>query len=409
MDQSSIGPIAQVGWARVIPHRLRRPLELFAEPHFRTPVVVFQSDDWGQPCARSLPELAEIWPAAASETAPSWMHDAQERGEDMLALAEVLRKRTDSAGRPPRFTLNFIVHVPDYASIRAQGFKRYAARPHASREAIRTAMACSDVFECALHGGEHLAPSLWLEGLRNQVPWLRRFFDAECMPPPGLISTIAGLGAPYLLRDGGEAETQDRDQRLRSALQSFKQIFGCASVGFVAPNHAWDNSVENVLIECGVQYLQACHVHYPSWDHVLQHRWLRQRAGPSPHSALCYQTRTLDFEPTLRPNSIDAAIASACQLLGRGISVVVNTHRINYVAALFPHRAEAALAALARLLAAMLKTRPDLRFADSAALAQLLRDPSQSGNDRLLALPIVNLIQDLARCLRPTAANGCIP
>lgn len=387
----------------MIPHRFRLPLALLREAHYATPVVVLQSDDWGQPCARSGAELREIWPTADSD-AP-WLADAAEAPQDVQALAQVLRRHVDARGRAATMTLNFIVHEPDYEAIAASGFTAYMYHPIVSDGAVAAVRQAADVLPAELHGGEHVAPHAWLAALRDGLPWLRRFFDAQRMPPPGLIATLPGLGAPYLASPGADAT--ERLRRLEAALATFRGLFGRAAQGFVAPNHAWDADVEEELARAGVRYLQAAQHQYATWPAVCAGHWVGLRSGPAAVSPLWYQARNLDFEPVVHPDAVDAAIAHACLLLQRGIPVVVNTHRINYAAAIRPRCASDALAALDRLLGRLRATRPDLLFLDSAEFDGFLRRTR-----RLYRQPSSHLVRDLVRAcagrppaVRPAAAD----
>lgn len=388
-------------------HRLRLPLALAAEPHFDRALLVIQSDDWGQPCAPDRATLLRAWPAAAAADTPAWALDARESAADVRALAALLAQHHDARGRPACATLNLIVRRPDFAAIAATGFAHYHALPPDPADAAFAAALAGEragVFELALHGGEHVAPARWLRLLREGERQLRAFFDAGVMPPPALVARHPGLGAACLACPD-EAEPDARLQRLRDALDSFAALCGRPATGFVAPNHAWDDAVEHTLAGAGVRYLQASHVCYGDWQAAEQGRWVAHRARPSAQAPLWYQTRTVDFEPAVRPQACAAAIARACLLARRGIPVVVNTHRINYASGIRPDQADASRRALGQLIGALLAVRPDLWFVSSGELDAVLRGQGDGARRRRWA-PLGGLARDLAGAAVGRAPGG---
>jgi hypothetical protein len=128
----------------------------------------------------------------------------------------------------------------------------------------------------------------------------------------------------------------------------------------------WDGSLDHVLLSEGVRHQQACHVRYPTFEAAESGRRRALRAGPERRSGLWRQMRNVEFEPVVRPDQVDAAIARACLLVKRAIPLVINTHRINYTGALGPEGAAHGRRRLGDLLSAVLATREDVHFPGSA-------------------------------------------
>lgn len=382
--------------------RFRQPIWFAGQPHFDLPLVVFQSDDWGQPCVAERQQLARLCPAALAAEASAWWRDARESVADVEALAAVLSGFHDGAGNSPCFTINFIVREPDYEAIEASAFGRYSSRPIRHGEvvgALTGSKLAAALFEPALHGAEHVAPARWLSLIRAGAADLRAFFAARVMPPSALISRYRGLGAPYLPCPDDQADIAGPGERLDDALATFEHLFGQPAQGFVAPNHAWDAAVEEKLARGGIAFMQAAHVQYPDWAAVEAGNWRSNGPRASGIAPLWYQTRTVDFEPVIRPGTTAAEIRRACLLLRRGIPVVVNTHRINYAGGVQPGAVERARQDLARLIGALLQERPDLRFVRSAELDQVLRGRHPAVRRRRLA-PVANALLDVGRAFR---------
>jgi hypothetical protein len=357
--------------------RYRLPLWLAAEPHFNVPVVVIQSDDWGHACVDNREQHERIL-RADNDASSGWSADALEGDDDVSSLAALLRGFRDARGRSARLTLNFIVARPDYEAIEASDFRTYRSIPIRPAGAIFDALRGSDfdaVFEVQSHGAEHVAPARWLRLLQEGAPDLRAYFAARAMPPPGVVARHPGLGAAYLAcpdaSDGGAVPGPD--ERVLESLRVFASLFSRPAQGFVPPNHAWDGSLDRLLRREGVRHLQASHVRYPTFAAAESGQWRALRAGPERGNDLWRQTRNVDFEPVVRPDRVDAAIARACLLVARGIPAVINTHRINYAGAIRPERAACGRERLGDLLSALVATRDDVHFLGSDEFDAVLR------------------------------------
>jgi hypothetical protein len=379
-------------------HRLNLPLELVRQPHFDRAIVVFQSDDWGHSCVPSRTRLEAIWSAARASVIEPWACDAQESLGDIEALGRVLAGFKDCDGCSPCFTLNFIVHEPAYELIEKSGFTRYDSRPHVQADvasSVRMLTQRFRVFEPALHGAEHIEPGQWLAHLRSGDRPLRAFFDQRAMPPPALVARYRGLGAAYLSVDDAGTAVAPPWKRIEGAAHTFERLFGERPRGFVAPNHAWEPKLEEVLGGCGVDYLQAAHYHYRSRAAFESGTPSRHRAGARGRAGLRYQTRTVDFEPAVRPDAVAHATQRACLLAERGIPVVVNSHRINYVRGIDEGAAARSLDLLQDFIRALTNVRPDICFETSASLDKALRGEPHRAK-RIKLAPLQGLATDLA-------------
>jgi len=367
-------------------------------------MVVFQSDDWGHACVENIEQHHRINNSGVARIATGWAADALESGDDVRALSSVLTSFKDCNGRSARFTLNFIVERPDYEHIEYTGLQGYRTIPVSPARAILDMAGSSSpdaVFEVQFHGAEHVAPARWLRLLREGASDLRSYFQARAMPPPSVISKYPGLGAAYLACPDDVGGVDQPPERLRSGLRSFRKIFSRQAYGFVAPNHAWDVQVEDTLAAEGIRYFQACHVHYGTWAASEAGRWRAMRSGVSARSDIWRQTRNVEFEPAIRPDHTALQISRACALIERGIPVVINTHRANYVRALDAARAARALERLGDLLRSILATRSDVHFLGSDEFDSVLRGSHPTIRRRWL-VPGRNLPFDMARsALRP--------
>jgi hypothetical protein len=379
--------------------RYRLPFRLAAEPHFNVPVVIIQSDDWGHACVESRDQHERILRAGV-DTSNAWSEDAFEGDADVTGLAALLREFRDASGRSARLTLNFIVARPDFEAIEASDFRAYRSTPIRLAGGIAVAMHAKDsdaVFEVQLHGAEHIAPARWLRLLRAGAPDVSAYFAARAMPPPGVVARHPGLGAAYLpCPDANGSGVPGPEERLLGSIRIFASLFSRKAQGFVPPNHAWDGSLDHLLYREGVRHLQACHIRYPTFAAAESGQWRALRSGAERGNDLWRQTRNVEFEPVVRPDHVDAAIARACLLVERGIPAVINTHRINYVGAIRSERAACGRERLGDLLSALVRTRDDVRFLGSAEFDAVLRGAHPDIRRRPIA-GVRSLPTDVAR------------
>jgi hypothetical protein len=360
-------------------YRLQMPIWLARQPQFWRAPVVFQSDDWGNCSVGNRATLERLWPDAFTASASFWSRDARESSADVESLAEVLTKFSDRDGRRPCFTLNRIVGEPAWESIESTAYREYKVMPQQADAALAVARdlaSTTGVFENSLHGAEHLAPGRWLRLLRQGNPTLLAFFREQVIPPPAVLARFPGLGAAYLPNDDIESKVPTLANRIDSMLAAFVGLFGKLPQGFVAPNHAWNDEVEDALSCRGIRFMQATQYRYPTWQSFEVGAWIPGFFGPSETSEVSYQIRTIDFEPAARQYSHDTTIRRARILLERGIPVVVNTHRANYTSSIDADMARNSRDALKALIKTMLEIRPDLSFVTSSQLDQILREHS---------------------------------
>src|SRR5947209_6037905 len=119
------------------------------------PVIVFESDDWGEVSADSA---AAVRALAHEGYLPdsNWAKDCAETVGDLERLYRVLERHVDARRRHPVFTANLVVSDPDFEAIEKSGFTRYSCRP------------VSQVFPAryAEHGD---LVAKWKEGLARRV------------------------------------------------------------------------------------------------------------------------------------------------------------------------------------------------------------------------------------------------
>src|SRR5690606_18569075 len=134
------------------------------EPVLRSPVLVFESDDWS--------------PGEADQA------------QALAAIAAVLRRFRDRGGRHPKFALGVILAVPAVEAAADPGAYRRVtladARMSSLRDVLRQGVE-DGVFSLQLHGMEHFWPPAVLARAAvdpKVAQWLRegRFPQSEALP-----------------------------------------------------------------------------------------------------------------------------------------------------------------------------------------------------------------------------------
>lgn len=326
----------------------RRLGHLWREPVFRRPVLVLESDDWG---------AGPVCQAGA-----------------LGAIADVLGRHRDGAGRHPVFSLALVLAVPDGDAIRASG--RYArvclddARLQPVLDALR-AGASREVFALQLHGMEHFWPPTLMASPDDAVQaWLRQ-------PPPGATESLpAHLQSRWVdarrLPSAAHA-VGDIETAVAEEVDAFARIVGAAPVVVVPPTFVWTRAVERAWARQGLRCVVT-----PGWRYTARDAAGGACGDQGPiangdrDGDLVYTARCDYFEP-LRGRDAAHALRALALAAAQGRPCVLENHRDNFIVA-DPQLRGRHLAELDALCRGALAALPALRFLSTAELAGVLRE-----------------------------------
>ena len=295
----------------------------------------------------------------------------------------VLLKHKDSTGRPACLTANFVMTNPDFVKIKESDFEKYFVIPQQDdwdeklvklyREGIR-----ERVFYPQLHGYEHMCSEAWLRGLHEDKPGFRMLFDLGLhLDPRTAIGKPGRSSAEFVDASTVPSRVipvEKQRENLVKAQAIFKDIFGYRSVSFIAPFYYFDDNTLRACEANGIKYIQAgnsqCEKVLESGKYVNHRRYLGEKTG---HGSGVFLTRNAHLDPA-GSNLYNAA---ACMqhiewAFNLGLPAVIDTHRIYYMSTNDLEMAANSRKELDKLLTAIEKRYPDVRYLTTPELGELI-------------------------------------
>lgn len=352
-------------------------------------IVVFESDDWGSIRMSSLEAFRRLLAGGMREDRNHYnTFDSLESNDDILAMFETLTKFKDSTGRHPVFTGVNVVANPVFEKIKENGFSEYVYEPYT--ETLKRYPKHDRVYSLWLegierrlmvpvfHGREHLNVQRWLRalnagqkstllGFENGVTGIYNGINDEPIPEFQAAFNIDTTNDLPYLRDV-----------LETGLALFKNLYGYNSTYFVPTNGPFNNSLEKVLYDCGVKYINTGKVQHEPLGNGMTKKHFRY-LGKKNEFGQVYLTRNCFFEPSSfeQPASrdwVDTCLHEIEIAFRWHKPATISTHRVNYIGFLHPENREESQRKLSELLARMLKRWPDIEFMTSMELGDLIAE-----------------------------------
>jgi hypothetical protein len=356
-------------------NNLRRSLRCFRTT---SKIVVFESDDWGLDGIVSRRLYDALAAEGLIDTGDRFNRCGRESVEDLEMLYETLAGFSDSAGRPPALTANFVMANPDFEAVSDSGFTRYSWIPiddatRAPREAgllgkyqegLRRGL-----FRPQYHGRDHIGAESWLQALQRGDP--RAHAGLRHGVPMSSHSRF--LENEYTENDGGRMTPLPRGairEKVHEGMALFDRVFGMPSLTSIAPAYLWSEDVEWALRQEGVRCMQAgSHQLLPCVDGPSPID-VRHELGEQGSTGVAYLVRNCQFEPS---RDGEPAVGECLSAIGfafaRGLPAIIDSHRVNYVGAVDPASRDRNLRSLRDLIQGILRCFPAVRFATSDQLA----------------------------------------
>ena len=358
-------------------------------PGWRTnrKIVVIESDDWGSIRMSSLKAFNNLLKAGMREDRNHYnTFDSLESNKDLECLFETLSKFKDKNGRHPVMTGVNVVANPDFDKIKENGYSYYVYEPYT--ETLKRYPAHDRVYALwkegiekrlfvpIFHGREHLNVQRWLRALRSGHRSTLLAFD-NCVT--GIYNGIDGEKIPEF-QAAFDIDTPEDLPYLKevliTGLDLFKELYGYNSSYFVPTNGPFNNSLESVLKEKGVRYINSGKIQKEPLGNGQFKKNIRF-LGKKNELGQFYLTRNCFFEPSSMESPANTEWIGNC-LKEIEIAVMwhkpatISTHRVNYVGFLHPENRERTLRKFEELLRTMLKKWPDIEFMTSMELGDLI-------------------------------------
>lgn len=333
---------------------VRRELaEAWSEPCLRSPVLVFEGDDWG--------------------------FGPTEQAQALLDIAEVLGRHRDAQGRCPVMTIGVILSGPD--PTQPENAEAGLGLDDEKLVCVRSAIlkgVNAGVFSLQLHGMQHYHPQALARACRSDpalAEWRRRHLPSTEDLPPALQSRWTdGSVLPSRALD-----PQDIHRRVVAEVAEFRRVFGTDPVVAVPPTFVWSAEVETAWAAAGLRVLVTPGERYESRgaDGLPTDSGHFYHNGQRCDSGLIAVVRNDYYEP-VRGHRASNGITALTRKWAQRRPLLLETHRSNFVGRQARH--QDSLAAIDSLIAEACKRYPTLCFVSVEALA----DAYATGGSALL-------------------------
>lgn len=340
--------------------------------YFDRPIVLLQSDDWGRVGLRDQEGLEELQAAGLKLGDRPYDFYTLETADDLSALANMLKRHRDSAGRNPPIQMNFVSCNLDFAKMSAEGFRHLHFLPLSEGlpkgwarpglfEAYRSGIADS-IFHPALHGSTHFCRAAVARSLTagdDHSELLRLLWKVGT---PYIYWRMPWIGFEYW------DPAQSEDARFLS-IESQRQIVGQAVGWFAKLFSLLPHSA------CAPGYRANDDTHQ-AW---AQHGISVAQNGPGglvpPHFGrygMLHLFRTVEFEPATDQNfSLETSLSQAKACFERGIPATVSIHSINFHSSVKDYRTRT-LQELDQFFSTLESSYPDLLYVHDQQLLELV-------------------------------------
>ena len=345
--------------------------------------IVFESDDWGSERIPSKEALHLLTATGSSvKSNPFNFLDSLETEEDLSALFDTLYTFKDTNGNHPSITANSVTANPDFVKIKESCFQEY--HYESIIESYRKKKGCKNsfsilregmetgVFRPQFHGREHLNVSHWLKALQNGDTILREAFDIGIYGIDLMETTAFRNNFMAAFDSNSEQEISELENIIKEGILMFRNIFGYQSKSFIAPCYIWHPSLETLLHDNGIKYIQGLPIQY-SPEIGKPYRKIYHYQGERNRMAQFYFVRNCFFEPALNSNFnwVDDCLKRIKIIFFWGKPAIIGTHRINFIGALDEKNRTRSLKYLTILLSLILKIWPDVEFITTDKLGDL--------------------------------------
>jgi hypothetical protein len=353
--------------------------------------IIFESDDWGS-IRTASPEAYQALIESGDNTDkdPFTRYDALASEDDLELLFDVLSKFKDHKGRHPVITANCAVANPDFDRIRESNFKNYYYEPFTKTlKRYKNHEKCFQLWKSGIENGmffpqlhcrEHLNITNWLNDLRNGNKNLRLAFAHNMISGASSFSNNNLFAYMDAFHYCGSEYDRLLERIVSDAVTLFNKIFGYESRSFVACCYVWNDSLERILTDHNIEYIQGSHYQLVPTNQgygILNKK--KHKIGEKNKYNQVYLVRNCSFEPSLGNsfNAVDSCLAQISNSFKWKKPATINTHRLNYVGYIDESNRDRNLPLLKQLLTKIKKKWPDVEFITSAELGTIIKEKNE--------------------------------
>ncbi len=353
-------------------------------PNIQTPMVIFESDDWG---SFRIPNN-EVYAALESKgiklkfpgSDQYNLYDNLESTSDLENLFEVLSSFKDVHGNTAKFTPLALVANPNFNKISNSGFSEYHYMNLQDSYNYYQKGDVLNLFKIGIkeglfipqfHGREHLNVAVWLRALNQNIGDSRVAFEHEVWghinTHPRNIFYQAAFDLEYL------DDVDSQKEIIQDGLTLFESTFGYRAQYFVPPNGPMNNALLPVLKNCGIDLVSSDTVQVEVLGNGRTKKHFRYM-GMKNKYAQTFIKRNCFFEPAGNDKDwIDSCLRDIELAFKNGKPAVISTHRVNYVGDRSLTNRVQGLKQLTALIQKMLIKWPNLEFGTTPILLDKFR------------------------------------
>lgn len=352
-------------------------------------IVVIESDDWGSirmPDQSAFNEL--IKKGIPVNKCPFLTYDGCEQLDDLDYLFKSIEGIQKDFGKAPVITANYIMANPDFSAIKTSNYLHYhycSLEQKLKDEGIKDhyqSMVAKGLkhnwFQPQLHGREHVNIPLWLLFLQNNSNETRLAFDQGVY---GISTTISKEKRRSYLAALDYENKQQFDEYIKKSLvegsELFKDFFGFISRSFIAPNYTWDDSVELVLNDLKVEFLQSSRNQLISLGGQKDgKKFLKHKTGETNNMNQIYIVRNAIFEPAIVKNKqkhLDECLNQIAMSFLTRKPAVISSHRLNFMGSLDVQNRSENSQLFEQLIKKVITKWPDVEFMSTVQLGDIIK------------------------------------
>lgn len=352
-------------------------------------IVVIESDDWGSVRMPNKEAYKSLLEKGIPVNRCSFLkYDGFEQAEDFECLSKVMLSIKDNYGKIPKITANYIMSNPDFKAIRDSEFSVYhyeSLVQKLEREGLLqsykkdvVSAQSDEYFHPQLHGREHINAPLWLRFLKANSKETHIAFEREVYGISTTITTEKRRSFLPALDYENETEFKEFTQiALKEGQALFQDFFGYKSRSFIAPNYTWDNAVESVLKDIGVQYIQSSRNQFISLAAQIDGiKNIKHKLGETNKLNQTYIVRNAIFEPSTVSNKQMCFQDCYNQISMAFLTkkpAVISMHRLNFMGSLVAQNRTDNLQLFKQLMVKLIEKWPEVEFMTTDELGDLIK------------------------------------
>ena len=225
------------------------------------------------------------------------------------------------------------------------------------------------------HGREHLNVAAWMRSLQEQNQDALLAFNYGLWGFTNKHPNGVSFQAAFDLEKREDLHLQG--EIIQSGLTTFESIFGYKARFFVPPNGPFNNSLERIAAQYGIEYMSASKKQLEVLGEgriQKKYHWLGQKNENGQH----YITRNCFFEPSqVGKDWVDSCMSDIDIAFRWKKPAVISSHRVNYIGRLRPENRTNGLKKLEALLQSIIAKWPDVEFMTSVELGDLITNKSK--------------------------------